>query len=329
MVVKKKLNQTTGGTEMTDAPKISQDQLPPQPTIPFIAAAPKRAPPAAPSAAPSQSVGVYRDAGTGKLSGVELPDGRTFLGLSPQQVNEIAASEVAKRQTPAGAVDIGQQNIAQQQQQQQVSQGIQLAQQIGQQPQNPVELAPEKVNVGQAIASGLTTAAPAALGGALTGAITGAAVGGIGAIPGAIGLGLVGGVGGFLQGVRSNIKNQRSEAATTAKLAQADIEQNLRFWITDTNAHPENAADNLGEFNTQLDLMRAKHAKLYAETKSNVNKFVGEDGTPELERYELFYQPGGARDYLVSQMQIALMNPDPSKNFLTNEDLKNYAESQQ
>jgi len=321
MVVKKK-----------DAATITQEDLQKEAAAKTITniAQPPRAPPAAPSAAPPQSVGVYRDAGTGKLSGVELPDGRTFLGLSPQQVNEIAASEVAKRQTPAGAVDIGQQNIAQQQQQQQVSQGIQLAQQIGQQPQNPVELAPEKVNVGQAIASGLTTAAPVAVSGIIGGAVAGGTAGlGFGAIPGAIGGGLLGGIGGFLQGVRSNIKNQRSEAATTAKLAQVDIEQNLRALITDTNAHPENAAENLGLFNSQLDLMRAKHAKLYAETKSNVNKFVGEDGTPELERYELFYQPGGARDYIVSQMQIALMNPDPSKNFLTNEDLKNYAESQQ
>lgn len=41
----------------------------------------------------------------GNLSGIELPDGRVFLGLSPDEVREISQREAMKRETPEGSIE--------------------------------------------------------------------------------------------------------------------------------------------------------------------------------------------------------------------------------
>ena len=61
---------------------------------------------------------VFRDPRTGRVSGVTLPDGRTFLGLSPDDVQRILSGEAQRLATPEGAVDIGQRARQQQAQQQ-------------------------------------------------------------------------------------------------------------------------------------------------------------------------------------------------------------------
>ena len=53
-----------------------------------------------------KEVKVFRNP-EGRPSGVELPGGRVFFGLSPAEVREIAERERLKRETPAGAVEIG------------------------------------------------------------------------------------------------------------------------------------------------------------------------------------------------------------------------------
>jgi len=50
---------------------------------------------------------VFRDVKTRKVSGVELPDGRIFMGLSPEDAEEIIQRETKKLKTPEGAREVG------------------------------------------------------------------------------------------------------------------------------------------------------------------------------------------------------------------------------
>jgi hypothetical protein len=58
-------------------------------------------------------VGVYRDSKTGELSGVEI-DGKTYLGLNPDEVREIVERKREKTELPTGAYDIGEREKARQ-----------------------------------------------------------------------------------------------------------------------------------------------------------------------------------------------------------------------
>ncbi len=64
---------------------------------------------------PLNQPAVFRDSRTGNLSGIELPNGKVFLGLTPKEVREIAAREEKKKQLPAGAEEMSE-AIRQQQQ---------------------------------------------------------------------------------------------------------------------------------------------------------------------------------------------------------------------
>lgn len=49
----------------------------------------------------------FTDVETGKTSGVTLPDGRTFFGLTPQDINKILQAEENKKQLLAGTQPVG------------------------------------------------------------------------------------------------------------------------------------------------------------------------------------------------------------------------------
>lgn len=260
---------------------------------------------------------------TGRLSGVKMPDGRTFLGLSPEEVNKITEAERTKNLTPAGAVEVS--DVSRQEKQTQ--QNVQLAQGVAQPPsQNPTNGEPPKIDLKQAGATGAAAAVPGVIGGALTGAIAGGVAGsvvpGVGNVAGAVGGAVVGGVGAFLAGARSNIKNQLSENIATTGMDLTQGQKNLRNLVRDTNANPSNAAENLELFNYQLALINQSHSKLKKETQSTLSTFTGEKGDAELAKYESFYASGGSRDFLVREMQVALLTPNPSKGQPSLEELQ-------
>jgi len=81
---------------------------------------------------------------------------------------------------------------------------------------------------------------------------------------------------------------------------------------------PTYAAQGLTDFNYQMALM----SRSYQETKLNDNaaRNFGKDATPELARFEIFYSPGGAAEQYIRDAQMALLNPNPSKSFITYEE---------
>lgn len=178
----------------------------------------------------------------------------------------------------------------------------------------------------QAAGAGAAAAVPGIVGGIATGAAAGAgfgAIGGpIGAGIGAVGGALVGGITAYLVGVRSNLKSQATQNISISKDNLTSVQTNLRALITDTNQNPGHAAENVQLFNSQLARLDKANSQLYLETRGNIYKFLGKDGRGELESFEIFNSPGGARELLVSNMQIALLNPDPTKSLITIEDIE-------
>lgn len=187
---------------------------------------------------------------------------------------------------------------------------------------NSNPLSSDGLDIGQALGAGLAAAVPGAVGSAAAGAIAGGVpTAGLAAIPGAlIGAG-VGAIGGFLVGVRSNIKKQLSEDISAQQFTLTKGERNLRAIVTDTNRNPQNAMENLQLFNMQLSRIDQANMELFSETSTNLNKFLGEDGTVELERYEAFNSAGGQREFLIRAMQQAILQPNANVNFVTMEDM--------
>ncbi len=56
---------------------------------------------------PSTALETFTDPRTGRASGITLPDGRTFLGLSSEDVERIAAGEQARVSRPEGTAPVG------------------------------------------------------------------------------------------------------------------------------------------------------------------------------------------------------------------------------
>ena len=118
----------------------------------------------------SDPMGVFRNQATGGVSGVTLPDGRTFLGLTPDEAQEIINRQNKKTATPEGTLEMSQ--IARQQE------GQQLVGEVGQiTPQENIQQEP--LNIGQALTEGGRQAAIGAAGAATIGAGITAATGGL------------------------------------------------------------------------------------------------------------------------------------------------------
>ena len=272
--------------------------------------------------------------GTGKQAGITLPGetpgqkyfgpqgeitreqymamggtpGRTFLGLSPKDVAGVAAGEAAKTEMPFGAIS-AQEGAAIREQQL-------LAGQVGITGQAGPGVIPQ-LSQRQALQSAFSLALAGAIGGAAVGAAGGAVVGGIGAIPGAIGGAIVGAVGSFLTAYRGNLKAQQAGELTAKKTEARQLVTNMRNAVTVTNTDPGTMLENLEYFNTNYMLMRQKYADLQAMKYDDKARWLGEDTTKEMVRYELFFMKDGTGDILITQMKAAMVAPDPNKILLS------------
>ena len=181
-----------------------------------------------------------------------------------------------------------------------------------------------KIDIGQAIGAGFSNILPALIGGATAGAAIGgtatAPAGGAGAIPGAA-IGAAGGaITGFLNGVKNNIKNQQSDSFAADQQALVKGEKYLKALITDTNKYPGNAAENSALFYQTLNNIEAAHQRTWKDSQEDLNKFLGNDGTVQLAKFEIFNN--NMKDYYIRQFNQALLNPDVTKSLITVEDLQ-------
>jgi hypothetical protein len=157
----------------------------------------------------------------------------------------------------------------------------------------------------------------AGIAGAVPGLVGGAAVGGVaGAVPGAIGLGLVGGVGTALSAFRSNLAGQQQDFVGREVFNIREGEKNLRIVLQNTNLGAD-PTEQIIAFNDVL--MRIDQARSNAKQEAiEGSKFLGVDGTKELERFEIFYSV--TRGNLVTQFEQAMINPNPNKITIQSEE---------
>jgi hypothetical protein len=178
------------------------------------------------------------------------------------------------------------------------------------QPYTP-ELTP--LDIGQAFKEGAIQGGT----GALAGAAGGAIIGGGAASPATAAIGALGlGIAGFIRGTVQSIKKQTTGNLAADFVNLADTKSNLRMLAQDTNMGGD-AAGNLEAFREQLQAVDEAYARIKLTSQK---KPLGEDATVEMAKFENFYAAGGAREYLINEMQQAVLNPNPAKQLVTLDD---------
>jgi hypothetical protein len=176
------------------------------------------------------------------------------------------------------------------------------------------------INWGQAIGAGVVGAIPSALSSKslssiAIGAAAGSVIPGVGTIAGAL---IGAGLSGFLTSTKNSIKQQQTGSFTADQTSLIKGQQYLRVLISDTNKNPQNAPENIELFYKTLSLIDAAHAKTKKDSMESLNKWLGEDGLVQLQKFETF---DGMRSYYINHLQMALMKPDPNISLVTAEDL--------
>jgi len=265
---------------------------------------------------------------TGRASGITLPDGRTFLGLGPEDVNQVAQGEAARVARPANTQPVGtaQNQLNTQLRNQKL---VELAQQGLLTPEEFQGITGASLDVKQALGAGAIGVLPGLAGGAATGllagavggATAGAAAGGF-VTPAAAALGALGALSGFLLAARSSIKGQQTGEFAADQAALTKGERMLRSLITDTNTNPQNAPENIALFYQTLNMIDAAHMKTWKDSQEDLNRFLGNDGTPQLAKFTTF--DDSMRLYYINRFETALAQPDPSQILITTEELEAY-----
>ena len=276
-----------------------------------------------------ETPGVFTDVNTGKPSGITTPQGETFLGLRPEEVQQYQ-----QRRTGVGMQALPSIQEAKLMEEQQAR--LQLIQQeaanVGNIPAAQGQLT--NPDLQQALQTGAAGAIPGVVGGIATGALAGGLAGAAGIVGGPTALltipalATAGGIAGYLTATRSNLKSQASGVITGQQATLRKGESNLRALITDTNSHPENAFENLALFNDQLSRIDQAHANLNRDTSGaeGLNSWLGEDGTPQLAKFEDFNAI--TRDMLVNEMRNAMITPNPSKILITSDEINEGGEEE-
>lgn len=245
---------------------------------------------------------IIRDQDSGEPRGVRLPDGREILGMSEREIRDLVKGEQDKSPIPIDVTEAGGQRTARELQQK-APERLQAISEVAQAPTEE-ELQtlgkPQGVNpgqaAGQAVASNLAVGATSLAGAPATG--------GASAVLGA------GFVATSLFSTVSTLKSQFNEniQAEVSNVGQGT--RNLKAIVATTT--PENADEQIALFQHQLNRIDEANSNLYLTTRTDTAKFLGKEGKPELEKFEIFNEPGGQRDLLIRAMQIKVTGGDPS-----------------
>ena len=256
---------------------------------------------------------VIRDQASGKLTGVTLPDGRTFQNLSPTEVQATVDNFLRKTDLPEGTQPAG----TSQRRVEQAFEGEQLAGQVGQTQPSPTTGSGGVlggVDVGEAGAVGISEAIPRALtiagGAAIAGATAGAVTtGGVASVPLAAVGAVVGFTGSISSSVLSNMKSQRSDTTRAQQRTLDEGKQAMQDWATLAASDPDKRQEYVNNFNSVLQQIQDSHVQMIVDTNKDVAKF--ETAVPNLAEFNSFYAPGGERDALVADMQRSVRGEVP------------------
>lgn len=259
---------------------------------------------------------VFRDEETGRLSGVTLPTGESFVGIKPKEVKDFVSSYQENTTLPQGTQPGG---TAQSEanRQARLQELIKMGQQglLSQQELQAIQEAP--IDWGQALTAGsvgnlpslLTRAGAGAGAGFLAAAPINAALAstGVGAIPAgviAVGASVFGAITAMWGGTQANIKKQQSGEIAKTKDVLAAAKTNMRALTMVVQKDPSKAEDAIIQYYQWKSQAQRAHRKLQLETQGNLNKFM-DDGTQDLSDFDLFLQPGGYADLQLARLQQA------------------------
>jgi len=262
---------------------------------------------------------IIRDEETGKPSGIKLPDGRTFLGISQEEINAMSKKYTSERALPAGAIEAGTTRQLAEDTQRKIS----LAKNVGTIDfETASQIEEQGLNVKEYLAAGTQKA----LGSALAYGATGAAAGLVASAPtaggiapvtvtgGAVAGGAVGALKGFYDGVTANIKDQRKDLVSVKTKELKQRKTAITNYISAANANPAAADEYVAAMNVELSLVRKDYNTLLKRGNEDL-EFWGSDATPQLVDYEVFFE--STEPSLKLRMEQAVLKPDPTRSFLS------------
>ena len=242
----------------------------------------------------------------GRAGGITLPDGRTFFGLSPDEVADIAGQQADIKARPEGTEPVGTAQ-ARANEQLRIQQSIAQIGQLG-------KLDPSiqaDINISQALTAGLARVIPGAVGGAAIGGAAGlVGTGGALSIPGAVAVGAAGAVTGFVSGILGNIKEQQRGELQAADIELRNARTNMRQLAMLASQDPANADVYIKQYNDQLTRVHQARRQTKAEVTGDLNSFM-EDGREQLADFDAFLQEGGIADVYGQKLAIALSSGVP------------------
>jgi len=174
-------------------------------------------------------------------------------------------------------------------------------------------------NISEVVGAGFAGVAPGLIGGAAAGAAGGALVGGVGAIPGALIGGAAGAVTSFISSAKSNLKAQQAGEFSADRTALTKGMTALSMLITDVNQNPQNAAEDAELFYKTLGMIDQAHARTYKDSQEDLNQWLGNDGTPELARFEVF--DNVLRQTYINRFNAALQSPNSANSSLSTSEM--------
>lgn len=276
---------------------------PPAPEAPLP---PPRPQPAStpPQQIPSQTEGkakVFQDQ-KGNLSGITTREGKTFLGLNPQDVQKINAAEISKQTPPEGTLTYPQANALEARE----LAAVQALQQIASGP------TPEQIMQKQQFLEGNSMIEKANVAASVgTGALTAS---GLGAGAAALGIGTAGvgvAVGAGIAAGYYALRNVEKNDIKTASAAFTGSKTGFKFVLAKANA---------GTDPVQLaELYNGYKADLYASERilkdklSTSNQLLNADSREEYYRVQQYL---GQLPVIEAMIQQAIISPDQNKAIL-------------
>lgn len=174
------------------------------------------------------------------------------------------------------------------------------------------------VGVVPGLVGGVGTAIGAGLLGAAAGGKIGATVGSVGGVPGALALGAIGALGGFLIAMKGNLASQQRGEYTADKEILRKAQTALTGYITLVNQDPSQAPMAIEGFYTTLNAVDMAYVKTYRDSQEDLNRWLGNDGTPEIAKFMAFNNY--LRPMYEQRFQAALGSPNSEQAALTEDD---------
>jgi len=120
--------------------------------------------------------------------------------------------------------------------------------------------------------------------------------------------------------VMGNIKAQKGDLISGKKTELAQRQMAMKNYISAANANPADADQFMQAYQMEKALIRKDYNSLSKEASESLTLWGGQDGTPQLISYEIYFET--IEPSLDLKMEQAILKPDPTRAYLSAEDLE-------